>query len=216
MKLHGPTLTLGAHDTGFTTSAGAVAPRAVRRRSAVVLPGFGLSMGYTVFYLGLIVLLPWSSLVFKSATLDAEHFLAAVSAPRVLASYRLTFGAALAAACVNAVFGLIVAWVLVRCEFFDKRLFDATGARRNRTRIRGSRRVARGEPAADLRARDLSGRAACVVDRLCARVRAWGWRIRIGDLHRREHADGLRDHATDHHHQSGSNTITRAPPQSPW
>ena len=125
MKLHGPTLTLGAHDTGFTTRAGAVAPRTVRRRSAGVLPGFGLSMGYTVLYLGLIVLLPLSSLVFKSATLDAEHFLAAVGAPRVLASYRLTFGAALAAAFVNAVFGLIVAWVLVRYEFFGKRLFDA-------------------------------------------------------------------------------------------
>jgi sulfate/thiosulfate transport system permease protein len=90
-----------------------------------VLPGFGLALGFTLLYLGLIVLLPLSATLFKSLTLTWDAFWAAVSAPRVLASYRLTFGAALLAAAINAFFGLIVAWVLVRYRFPGKKLIDA-------------------------------------------------------------------------------------------
>ncbi|MFW7345866.1 sulfate ABC transporter permease subunit CysT [Pigmentiphaga sp. D-2] len=96
-----------------------------RARRFGVLPGFGLSMGFTVFYLSLIVLIPLSTLFFKSATLDWETFWTAVTAPRVLASYRLTFGAALLAALVNLVAGLAVAWTLVRYEFPGKKIVDA-------------------------------------------------------------------------------------------
>ncbi|WP_026840861.1 sulfate ABC transporter permease subunit CysT [Citrifermentans bremense] len=90
-----------------------------------VLPGFTPALGYTVFYLSLIVLIPLSALFFKTATLSWDDFLAAVSAPRVLASYRVTFGASLAAAVVNAFFGVLVAWVLVRYRFPGKKLIDA-------------------------------------------------------------------------------------------
>lgn len=90
-----------------------------------VLPGFGPTMGYTIFYLSLIVLIPLSALVFKSAGLSWHDFVAVVTAPRVLASYRVTFGAALVAACINAFFGVLVAWVLVRYSFPGKRLVDA-------------------------------------------------------------------------------------------
>ena len=90
-----------------------------------VLPGFGPTMGYTVLYLSLVVLIPLSALVFKSAGLTWNEFLEAVAAPRVLASYKITFGAALAAASINAVFGVLVAWVLVRYPFPGKRLVDA-------------------------------------------------------------------------------------------
>ncbi|HLO25000.1 MAG TPA: sulfate ABC transporter permease subunit CysT [Geobacteraceae bacterium] len=90
-----------------------------------VLPGFGPSLGYTIFYLSLIVLIPLSALVFKTAGLSWHDFVAAVTAPRVLASYRVTFGAAILAACINAVFGVLVAWVLVRYRFPGKRLVDA-------------------------------------------------------------------------------------------
>jgi sulfate transport system permease protein len=95
--------------------------RAPRR----VLPGFNLTLGYTVLYLSLIVLIPLSALVFKTFTLSWEQFWAAVSSPRVLASYRLTFGASLIAAGVNVVFGLLVAWVLVRYRFPGKKIVDA-------------------------------------------------------------------------------------------
>ncbi|WP_243372576.1 sulfate ABC transporter permease subunit CysT [Geotalea sp. SG265] len=90
-----------------------------------VLPGFGLTLGYTIFYLCLIVLIPLSALVFKTATMSWGDFVAAVTAPRVMASYRVTFGAALLAAAINAVFGVLVAWVLVRYRFPGKRLVDA-------------------------------------------------------------------------------------------
>ena len=90
-----------------------------------VLPGFGPTMGYTLLYLSLVVLIPLSALVFKSAGLTWNEFLEAVAAPRVLASYKITFGAALAAASINAVFGVLVAWVLVRYPFPGKRLVDA-------------------------------------------------------------------------------------------
>jgi len=90
-----------------------------------VLPGFHLTLGFTVFYLCLIVLIPLSALLFKTFTLTWPQFWDAVTAPRVLASYRLTFGASLIAALVNVVFGLLVAWVLVRYTFPGKKLIDA-------------------------------------------------------------------------------------------
>jgi sulfate/thiosulfate transport system permease protein len=90
-----------------------------------VLPGFTPALGYTVFYLSIIVLIPLSALFFKTATLTWDQFVAAVSAPRVLASYRVTFGAALAAAVINGFFGVLVAWVLVRYRFPGKKLVDA-------------------------------------------------------------------------------------------
>ena len=93
--------------------------------SRKVLPGFAPTLGYTVFYLCLIVLVPLSALVFKTLTLSWPQFWDAVTAPRVLASYRLTFGASLIAALVNVVFGLLVAWVLVRYRFPGKKLVDA-------------------------------------------------------------------------------------------
>jgi sulfate transport system permease protein len=96
---------------------------AIRRPS--VLPGFHLALGFTLLYLSLIVLIPLSATLAKTLTLSWEAFWAAVSAPRVLASYRLSFGAALIAAAVNAFFGLIVAWVLVRYRFPGKKLIDA-------------------------------------------------------------------------------------------
>jgi len=90
-----------------------------------VLPGFNLTLGFTVFYLCLIVLIPLSALLFKTFTLTWPQFWDAVTAPRVLASYRLTFGASLIAALVNVVFGLLVAWVLVRYSFPGKKIVDA-------------------------------------------------------------------------------------------
>ncbi|MEO8857115.1 MAG: sulfate ABC transporter permease subunit CysT [Burkholderiaceae bacterium] len=101
-------------------------PVAARRRGVQrVLPGFNLTLGYTLLYLSLIVLIPLSALVFKTFTLSWEQFWTAVSSPRVLASYRLTFGASLFAALVNVVFGLLLAWVLVRYRFPGKRIVDA-------------------------------------------------------------------------------------------
>jgi sulfate transport system permease protein len=90
-----------------------------------VLPGFDLALGFTLLYISFIVLIPLSAAFLKTATMTWPAFWDAVSSPRVLASYRLTFGASLAAALVNASFGLIVAWVLVRYDFPFKRLIDA-------------------------------------------------------------------------------------------
>jgi sulfate transport system permease protein len=90
-----------------------------------VLPGFGLSLGVTVVYLSLIVLIPLSAAFIKTASLTWPAFWSIVSAPRVVATYRLTFGASLAAAAVNTVFGLLVAWVLVRYRFPGRRIADA-------------------------------------------------------------------------------------------
>ena len=90
-----------------------------------VLPGFGLSLGVTLVYLSLLILLPLSALAFKSSSLDWTQLWAIASGERALASYRVTFGASLLAALVNAVFGLIVAWVLVRYSFPGKRLLDS-------------------------------------------------------------------------------------------
>ena len=90
-----------------------------------VLPGFNLTLGYTLLYLSLIVLIPLSALVLKTFTLTWEQFWAAVASPRVVASYQLTFGASLIAALVNVVFGLLIAWVLVRYDFPGKKIIDA-------------------------------------------------------------------------------------------
>ena len=89
------------------------------------LPGFRLSLGYTLFYLTLIVLIPLSAVVTNTVGMGWEAFWSAVTAPRVVASYKLTFGASLLAAAVNVVFGLIFAWVLVRYRFPGKGLVDA-------------------------------------------------------------------------------------------
>ena len=93
------------------------------RRS--IIPGFGLSLGFTISYLSLIVLVPLSALFIRSTSLGAEHFWTAVTAPRVLASFRLSFGASFVGAAINAVFGLLIAWVLVRYSFPGKRVVDA-------------------------------------------------------------------------------------------
>lgn len=90
-----------------------------------VLPGFNLTMGFTLLYLSLIVLIPLSATFVKTATLGFGGFWQVITAPRVLASYRLTFSAALLGAGINTVFGLLVAWVLVRYEFFGKKIIDA-------------------------------------------------------------------------------------------
>jgi sulfate transport system permease protein len=95
------------------------------RKQASVLPGFGLSLGFTVTYLGLVVLIPLSTIFVKGAGLGWSGFFAAVTSPRVLASYRLSLLASLTAAVVSAVFGLVVAWVLVRYPFPGRRLVDA-------------------------------------------------------------------------------------------
>jgi sulfate transport system permease protein len=94
-------------------------------RSASVLPGFGLSFGFTIFYLSLIVLIPLSALVLRPLALGWSGFLAEVAAPRVLHALLLSFGAAAIAAAINTVFGFIVAWVLVRYDFPFRRLLDA-------------------------------------------------------------------------------------------
>lgn len=93
-----------------------------RRR---VLPGFGLTMGFSLLYLSLIVLIPLSAVFLKTTSLSWQQFWNTVTDPRVLASYRLTFGASLAGALINAVFGMLTAWVLVRYCFPGKRIVDA-------------------------------------------------------------------------------------------
>lgn len=90
-----------------------------------ILPGFNLALGFTLLYLSLIVLIPLSAAFIRTTELTWQEFWFAVTTPRVLASYRLTFGAAFAAALVNAVFGLLVAWILVRYRFPGKKLIDA-------------------------------------------------------------------------------------------
>jgi sulfate transport system permease protein len=96
-----------------------------RRTEHSVLPGFGLTLGYTLTYVGLIVLIPLTALVVKGAAQPWSHFADAVFDARTLAAWRLTFGASLIASLINAVFGLIVAWALVRYEFPGRRLVDA-------------------------------------------------------------------------------------------
>ena len=90
-----------------------------------MIPGFGLAMGFTLFYLALIVLIPLSATFVKTAGMRWGEFWGTVTAPRVLASYRLSLGASLLAALINAFFGLLVAWILTRYRFTGKRIVDA-------------------------------------------------------------------------------------------
>ena len=95
------------------------------RRSPTVLPGFGITFGFTTFFLCAIVLLPLTALVMRGASMDLARFIDVVTDPRALASYRLSFGASLLAAFINLVFGFIVAWTLVRYRFPGRRFVDA-------------------------------------------------------------------------------------------
>jgi sulfate transport system permease protein len=113
-----PTGAVGPPPTGARGSAR-------RERQFRVLPGFGLTLGYTLFYVSLIVLLPLSTAFVRSAELGPAQFWHVVTTPRVLASLRLSFGASLLAALINAVFGFIIAWALARQRFPGRRLFDA-------------------------------------------------------------------------------------------
>jgi sulfate/thiosulfate transport system permease protein len=101
-------------------------PPGRRRRARSAMPGLGLTLGLTLLWLGLMVLLPFAAVIAKSLYLGPAHFAEVAFSPRALAAYRLSFGAAIAAAAVNGVFGLLVAWVFVRYDFFGKKLLDAT------------------------------------------------------------------------------------------
>ena len=90
-----------------------------------MLPGFGISLGYTLVYLSLIVLIPLSAVLIKTSELDLSEFWRVITAPRAVASYKLSFGASLLAAAINTVFGFILAWALVRYNFPGRRLVDA-------------------------------------------------------------------------------------------
>lgn len=90
-----------------------------------IFPGFNLSLGYTLVYLSLIVLIPISAVALKASSSGINHFWEVVSAPRVVASYKLSFGLSLIAGFINAIFGLMLAWVLVRYDFFGKKIVDA-------------------------------------------------------------------------------------------
>jgi sulfate transport system permease protein len=90
-----------------------------------VLPGFSLSLGYTIFYLSLMILVPMGAGYLKASTLSLDAFWAAVSSDRAIAAYALTLGASFASAAINIVLGVLVAWVIVRYEFPFKRLFDS-------------------------------------------------------------------------------------------
>jgi len=94
----------------------------LKRRS--ILPGFSLTLGFTLLYLSLIVLVPLSTIFLKTASLSWGQFWLTITSPRVMAAYRLSFGASLASAMINSVFGLIVAWVLVRYQFPAKGIID--------------------------------------------------------------------------------------------
>ena len=97
----------------------------IRTKKIRVLPGFTLTLGFTLFYLSLIVLIPLAAVFWKTSTLTWAQFWHTITMPTAMASYRLTFGASFCAALVNVVFGLVVAWVLVRYEFFGKKIVDS-------------------------------------------------------------------------------------------
>lgn len=90
-----------------------------------IIPGFGVTLGFTIFYLALVVLIPLSGLFITTATMSWAEFVRSVTSPRVMHAYKISFGMSLAAAFVNMFFGLIVAWVLARYNFFGKRILDA-------------------------------------------------------------------------------------------
>ena len=233
-------------------------------RKPSALPGFGLTLGITVAYLSLVVLIPLAATFAKTATLDWAQFVRAVTSPRVLASYRLTFTAALGGALINAVFGFLVAWVLVRYTFPVKRVVDAVvdlpfalptavagialaavyagngwigqflaplgikvaftplGVLVALTFIGLPFVVRTVQPVLEDLEREQEEAAASLgatrwqtfrrvvlpsllpgaADRFRARVRAGARRIRLGDLHRRQHADEVGDHVAAHHHQA--------------
>ena len=98
---------------------------ATKRKQHRVLPGFGLSMGYTLIYLSLIILIPIAVLFLKATTISLAEFWETVTDERVVASYKLTIYTSFIAAFVNAIFGTLIAWVLVRYEFYGKRIIDA-------------------------------------------------------------------------------------------
>ncbi len=98
---------------------------AIRLKKRTILPGFGLSFGVTLFYLCLIVLIPLSAAALKASSLTWHQFWHVVTSPRAMASYRLSFGGSLIGAAINLVFGVLVAWVLVRYRFPGRRLFDS-------------------------------------------------------------------------------------------
>jgi sulfate/thiosulfate transport system permease protein len=102
-----------------------VATKQIWQKKIRVLPGFRLTLGFTLFYLGLIVLIPLAAVFWKTSELTWPEFWHTATMPTAMASYRLTFGASFCAALVNVVFGLVVAWVLVRYEFFGKKIVDA-------------------------------------------------------------------------------------------
>ncbi|MCE1160699.1 MAG: sulfate ABC transporter permease subunit CysT [Burkholderiales bacterium] len=106
-----------------TTSSPITTPIRIRARN--VLPGFRLTLGYTIFYLSLIVLIPLSAVFFETSSMGWNAFWNTVTNPRIVATYRLSFGAALLAAAINAFFGLLLAWALVRYSFPGKRMVDA-------------------------------------------------------------------------------------------
>ena len=95
-----------------------------KRKKITVLPGFKLTLGYTVLYISILVLLPLSTLVWNTMQLSWADFWAVITDPRVVASYKVTFGTALIAAMINVIFGTMIAWVLVRYDFFGKKLID--------------------------------------------------------------------------------------------
>jgi sulfate transport system permease protein len=116
--VNGGTAAISGHK-GVSTPA----PRRARRRS--IIPGFGLTFGFSIFYLCLLVLIPLSALFFRTAGMGFDNFVDVAFSDRTMAAYRLSFGAAFAAAAVNAVFGLLIAWVLVRYDFPAKRVVSA-------------------------------------------------------------------------------------------
>jgi sulfate transport system permease protein len=120
-----PTSPTAASSTRSMLSDAATVASTRTHSARSILPGFGLSLGFTLAYLGLIVLVPLSAAFLKTAGMSWHDFTAAVASPRVIAAYRLSFGASLAAGFVNMVFGLVVAWVLVRYSFPGKRIVDA-------------------------------------------------------------------------------------------
>ena len=225
------------------------------RAPARTLPGFGLAMGVTLVYLSLIVLIPLSATFVMTAQLGVRELLSVIGSPRVLSSLRLTFSAALAAALIDALFGLLLAWVLTRYAFPGRRVMNAlidlpfalptavagialTGLLAGNgwigawlaahdlkvaftplgivvaltfvglpfvvrtvqpvlssagARVRGSRANARCVAAAGIHSRRVPGAAAGAVDGLRAVARARHRRVRLGDLHRGQHTDGVRD-----------------------
>lgn len=94
-------------------------------KKPTVIPGFGITLGFTLLYLMLIVLIPLSGLFVQTATLSWKEFVAAVTAPRVMHAYYITFGCSLVAALINVVFGMIIVWMLVRYRFPGRQLLDA-------------------------------------------------------------------------------------------